>query len=161
MSDEANLSKRRGPRFRWRAYVDGWLLSTFLVLAGGTLWFVGERAKGAAPDTHLGGLLLASAVIGLLGVPALWLLRLFPERAASGWLRFIRRLLVALPCGMVPTSLLAGMTAGRTAESAGGAWLIWGCGPLFGIVAALVDTMDRDRQDDDARVAAAEDDVAA
>lgn len=132
-------------RRRLRGYVGCWLLSSFIVLATSATYYVGKAAEGATTEMRFGAVILFSFVISLLSLPSLWLLRLFPEPSENTWLRFFRRVLIGLPCGAMPAALLAGFVASHDAVEAKNATVYLIYGPLFGLAAAIIDSIRLDR----------------
>ncbi len=127
-----------------RAYVETWLLSAFLVFSSSMLWHVGEVGQGRAGAGSVGAVFLSSPLLALLGLPALWLVRLFRESSPSTWLRFVRRLLLGAICGVFPAALLSALMARKEGDASQGAGILWGCGLVFGAIAGLVDAMHLD-----------------
>ena len=152
---DASAPARRRPRLR--AYVHAWLFAMFLVAALGVIFSL-DPAQAEAGNAPFKALLVAP-VIALLVLPALWLVRLFPERSPSTWLRCLRRLVVGAVCGAFTASLLVAWTAKRgDAKSAELAGLFWVAGAAFGVIAGLVYSLhvdaersERDALDDELR----------
>lgn len=140
---DASAPARRRPRLR--PYVHAWLFATFLVAALGVIFSL--DAKQAEAGNGPFKALLVAPVIALLVLPALWLVRLFPERSPSTWLRFVRRLLVGAVCGTFTASLLVAWIAKRgDAKSGELAGLFWVSGAMFGVIAGLIDSLHVDAE---------------
>ncbi len=149
MSEPWNAADPAPPRphgSRLRPYFDAWLLGTFLFIALSVIWSVTQAAEGHLAPGKIGGTFLLAPIVALLSLPAMWLLRLFPERSPSTWLRCLRRLVVGVLCGTFPASVLAALVAIRGGDRPAfdSAGMIWMSGLLFGLVSGLVDAMHAD-----------------
>ena len=127
-----------------RAYVETWLLSSFVGCAFTLMWHLGEVAEGRKGADSILGAFLVAPIVALLGLPALWLLLIFRERSPSTWLRFLRRIVLGAICGAFPAALLAALTARKDGSEAGNALVLWTFGVVFGVVAGFVDAMHLD-----------------
>ncbi len=141
--DPARPHRVAARRATWHLYLRAWLFATFCFVALGVMWALNEGAK--RDGTTPGGAFLVAPLVALLTAPTLWLLRLFPERSPSTWLRFLRRLLIGAVCGSFPSSILAALTAAsadpHAMESAG---VVWISGFFVGVVAGITDAMHLD-----------------
>ncbi len=149
-SPAATRPARPAARAIRQLYLRAWLLATLLLVMLGVMWSLNEAAKkpGGSPF----GAFLVAPIVALLTLPALWLLRLFPERSPSSWLRFLRRLLLGVVCGSFPSSILAALTAASDEQNAvDSAGIVWVAGLLLGCVAGVADAMHLDAREAAAR----------
>jgi hypothetical protein len=145
MDDAGREEPVTKPRARWRGLALTWLLSFFVVAGCTLLDLAGRITAGTQEKKAIFGHLLLAAVVALLSWPSRWLLQIFPEPSPSSPVRFVRRLLLGTICGVLPSALLAALsvTSGGDASAPG---MLAGAGLLLGIVAALVDTIERDAE---------------
>jgi hypothetical protein len=129
---------RRSPRIR--PYFEAWLAPALVASTFAVYAFI-DQAKRGAGDGSLGGSLVFCFVAALLALPALWILRLFPEPSPSTAVRLFRRALIGFFCAGAPAALLAGILVARAADQAPLGEAILGLGMVFGLVAGIVDSI--------------------
>jgi uncharacterized membrane protein len=128
---------------RGRAYFFAWLLSTFAIVALGLFDFAKKVMHGEAQPSALLGYVLFGSFVALLALPILFLLRIVPETSPSSPVRLVRRLFFGVLLGLLLGALLAALSAAvkRTDTNEETVQVLGLVGPLFGLIAGLVDSI--------------------
>lgn len=129
---------------RIRPYFEAWLASGLVASTFAAFAFIDQRKRGDG-DGSLGGLLVFCFVAALLALPAMWIVRLFPEPSPSTAVRLVRRALIGFFCAGAPAAMLAGILVARAADQAPLGEAILGLGMVFGLIAGIVDSIHLDQ----------------
>ena len=139
-------NEARAPRAllgRGRAYFFSWLLSTFAVVGLSLFDYSKKVIHGQAEPSALFAYVLFGAFVALLSLPALFLLRIVPETSPSSAVRLVRRLFFGVLFGLLLGALLAALSAAvkRIDANEETVQVLGLVGPLFGLIAGLVDSI--------------------